>query len=260
MPTVLHITDCHLLAEPDGCLLDTDTAATLDAVLACALRQHRPDLLLATGDLAHDCGAAGYERFARIVRARYPGPVLALPGNHDFGAALRDTLGAHGMIVPAPELAATSVAGWQIIGLDSHEDHAPGARIGDAAIAALRAQLAAADGPVLLALHHPLVPVGTPWLDKDCPAGGASLLEWLAEQSPVRGIVYGHVHQQVTDTAGPCAVLGTPSTCFQFAPGSQRFALDARAPGWRWLFLAEPGAGADGAAALETQVVRLPAA
>lgn len=259
MPTVLQITDCHLLADDGARLLDTDTAATLDAVLARALQQHAPDLLLATGDLAHDCGAPGYERFARIVRGRYQGPVLALPGNHDFGEALRETLGALGMAVPAPELTALPVGGWQVIGLDSHEDHAPGGRIGDAAIAALREQLARAAQPVLIALHHPLVPVGAPWLDKDCPVNGASLLEWLAEQPLVRGIVYGHVHQQVDDAAGDCAVLGTPSTCFQFAPGSQRFALDARAPGWRWLFLADPGAGLPGAAALETQVARLPA-
>ncbi|MEM1229759.1 MAG: metallophosphoesterase [Pseudomonadota bacterium] len=251
MPTVLQISDMHLLAEPGAQLLDTDTAQTLEAVLKQALAQRCPDLLLATGDLAHDCGAPGYERFVRLVRRHYDGPVVALPGNHDLGDALRAVFSAADVTAPAPHCASVAVGHWELLAIDSHRDGEPGGQLDEALLAALRARVAAATGPLLLALHHPLVPVGAPWLDKDCPANGASLLEWLAKQPALRAVVYGHVHQQVERMVGDCAVLGTPSTCFQFAPHSARFALDARPPGWRWLFLDEQGDR------LRTQVDRL---
>ena len=50
---------------------------------------------------------------------------------------------------------------------------------------------------------------------------------------------------------GRLRILASPSTCFQFAPGSERFTLDDAEPGWRWLTL-----HADGA--IETRVGRLP--
>ncbi|MEE8306822.1 MAG: hypothetical protein V3R81_06125, partial [Gammaproteobacteria bacterium] len=111
-------------------------------------------------------------------------------------------------------------------------------------IAALRAACAAAtDKHVLLATHHPPILVDCPWLDKDRIKNGAELLEWLSEHTTVRAIVFGHAHQIVESAFEPSvenhriALMGTPSTCFQFAPRSAKFAIDDTKPGYRWLFL-----------------------
>jgi Icc protein len=47
-------------------------------------------------------------------------------------------------------------------------------------------------------------------------------------------------------------LLSTPSTCAQFRPGSDSFAIDERPPGYRWLDLRADGR-------LDTEVVWLPA-
>ena len=57
----------------------------------------------------------------------------------------------------------------------------------------------------------------------------------------VRGVLWGHVHQQVDRRHGAIQLMASPSTCVQFAPGSVGFKSDALPPGYRWLDLHEDG-------------------
>jgi Icc protein len=47
-------------------------------------------------------------------------------------------------------------------------------------------------------------------------------------------------------------MMSTPSTCFQFVPGRDDFAIDDRPPGYRWLHLYPDGR-------IDTRVVWVPA-
>jgi Icc protein len=52
---VLQITDTHLFADSNGCLLGLNTEQSLEAVIAQIRANHLPaDLILATGDLVHE--------------------------------------------------------------------------------------------------------------------------------------------------------------------------------------------------------------
>ena len=242
---VLHITDLHLRAEGAGPLLDIDTDHSLAAVLDAALGAHETHALLITGDIAHDPETPVYARARALVAAKYSGPTLWLPGNHDLaepmralgpGAARQDTL--------APVL---RLGPWHVLGLDRHADEQVSSRITPAARAALEdACRAAGEAPVLLATHHPPIPIGCPWLDKDRIQSAHELLEWCAEHSNLKAMVFGHAHQRLaarhTSAHGSVALYGTPSTCFQFAPNSTSFGIDAGvAPGYRWLLLDDSG-------------------
>jgi Icc protein len=223
-------------------LLGVDTADSLRAVLARALAEGRPDALLVTGDVSHEGDEASYRRFAAIVADHYEGPVLCLPGNHDKSAAMREVLG---------ETWALDLQEWSLIGLDSHVDGQVGAGLSETDMAALEGRLAASRGRhVLVATHHPPVDVGCPWLDKDRIQNGAELLEWLSEHAGVKGMVFGHAHQVIESAYENLALLGTPATCFQFAPRTESFAVDERKPGYRWLRL-------DAQGGLQTEVGRV---
>ncbi len=250
MTRILQITDCHLLDTEGALLLGVDTAASLGAVLDQAMAQQVPDLLLVSGDVGHDGKAATYERFMGIVRERFAGRVLALPGNHDAGRTLAQTLPALGAEAVVGTVTSLELDGWQLIALDSHVDDEPQADLSPEHVAQLRALVEAATLPLLIALHHPLLPVGAPWLDKDCLGEGRALLEWLATRPLVRAVVFGHVHQCVDEAFDNLRLWGTPSTCFQFAPGSQTFSVDHRQPGYRWLNLEQNGS-------IHSQVERL---
>jgi 3',5'-cyclic-AMP phosphodiesterase len=235
---VLQITDTHLCAIAGATLLGVDTEASLRAVLRQALGEHTPDAILATGDLVHDdASGASYQRFDRLVSEHFRGPVLHLAGNHDF----IEPLTAH--LRPAPQL---SLGGWDIIAFDTHADARVEGAVDDAELRALESRIAASRAEhLLLACHHPLLPIGCPWLDRHHVPTGPEVLEACAADERVRGLVFGHVHQEVTARHGAVALLGTPSTCFQFEPGSRNFTIDrsprSGLPGYRWLELGDDG-------------------
>lgn len=252
--SVLQITDSHLTSPVPSqlsgrALLGVDTAASLAAVLKQALEERTPDAVIASGDLAHDPEADTYRAFLALLRRGFHGPVLYLAGNHDLNAPLTRILGQEDALV---------LGRWEIIGFDTHVDDQVEASFGARQRAALvtRIERSAAEH-VLLACHHHPLPVGCPWLDKDCIPEGREVLESCAAAggaNRVKGLVFGHVHQEVRTAVGGMSVLGTPSTCFQFEPRSQAFTIDRSAdtgrPGYRWLTLHDDGT-------LETELRRV---
>lgn len=244
---ILQLTDCHLQEADDDRLLGVDTTATFDAVLEQALREDTPDLLLLTGDLAHTPTVVTYRKLRALVQARFSGPVAVIPGNHDALAPMAEVfpeLAVERSLPPAATAGCRTLAvnGLTLALCDSHVDDQPESVIAADTEAALLALARDLRGPLLLVLHHPLRPCGTPWLDKDCVPGGERLLERLAQLCELQAVVFGHVHQPVTDEAFGVPLLGTPSTCFQFAPGSPRFSITTEQPGYRWLRFA-PASG-----------------
>ncbi len=230
--SVLHITDLHLLESEEKRLLGVDTTKTLRAVLAAATGERQPAALLATGDIAHDPVVATYRHCLELLGEFHAGPLLCLPGNHDLLQPMVDA----NMPMQPLELGA-----WRILPWDTHEDDGPSAVWDEATWQTLLSEIARANGHQVVATHHPLVDVGCPWLDKDRLGNAPELVECLAEASSVKSVVFGHAHQTVEERHGDMAILGTPSTCFQFEPHSLEFGLDGSAPGYRWLHLDDDG-------------------
>lgn len=229
---VLQITDLHLLAEPDARLLGVDTAQSLDAVLTAALAEQQPAALLVTGDIAHNPSSAAYARAQTLIAQHFQGEVLWLAGNHDRGAMLAER---------APR-DALRLGDWQILTLDTHRDDISSGSVAPSELQRLGDALTRSTAShVLITGHHPPLPVGTPWLDGDRISNGAQLLEQLRADGRVRAYACGHVHQANALQHAGIAVLTTPSTCFQFVPGTARFTVDATPPGWRWLDLCHDG-------------------
>lgn len=237
VPThVLQITDLHLRADPGERLIGVDTDASLRAVLQAAIAQQQPDALLVTGDVAHDPQPRAYRRCLDIIAEFYEGPKLLLPGNHDVTAA---------MIPSAYAQQRLDIGGWSVLAMDSHVDDQPQAKIEPEHWQWLQEQLlSVAPRPVLLATHHPPVSINSPWLDKDRIQNAAELLDWAAANANVKALAFGHAHQEISalheSATGAIALLGAPSTCFQFTPGSQQFSVDEQSPGYRaWQLYAD---------------------
>ena len=57
----------------------------------------------------------------------------------------------------------------------------------------------------------------------------------------MRAIVWGHVHQAYEGLRKGVRMLATPSTCAQFLPHAEDFALDRRPPAYRTLELRPDG-------------------
>ncbi len=239
---VLQLTDLHLAATPAATVFGIDTHARFLAALKQGLQQPT-DLVLLTGDLAETPSQALYQTLITQLEAHWKGPWLWTPGNHDVAALMTAALLALGR---APVQHACYRHGeWAIQMLDTHVDDTPAGAISAASLAALAEDLAAERARhVLLAGHHPLLPVGTPWLDSQVPPQGAALAARLAVQPQVRAYLCGHVHQVHRQPLAPRAAAfqaSAPATSVAYIPGSTHFSYDIGSCGYQRLQLQPDG-------------------
>jgi Icc protein len=228
--TVLQLSDTHLGRVAGQLVYDLDADARVRAVLdAWGRTGQQADLVLLTGDLA-DAGDDGACQRLADLAASVGAPVLALPGNHDLPAVVRDTWGDDDTAV---------VGAWRVVAVDTT---IPGQVHGAVDVAAVQARLDALDDrPTVVALHHP--PLSRSTHPQFRLEGSAELLAALAGRPQVRAVVAGHLHDAV-ELQGPAGppVLLCPSTLMGITHDGDRMTIDPTAPrGARVLHLAEDG-------------------
>lgn len=235
---LLHLTDSHLFASEAGKLRGTNTLASLQAVIR-HIRDSgwQADLVAVTGDIIQDDSRQAYERF-RDCLAGLQLPVACIPGNHDIPELMRSVL-----ISPAFTYCDThALQDWLVIGIDSCVAGSAGGRVAAAEVARAREAIAeSGKAHALVCLHHPPVQMGSRWLDSVGLQDGTALLNCLADIPQVRGTLSGHVHQDYAARHGGIDVIATPSTCRQFKPQSDLFAVDDRPPAYRRVELFDNG-------------------
>lgn len=235
---LLHLTDTHLYADPHGKLLGQSTRKTFELVLDRALQRFWPvDRVLLTGDLVHDESREGY-RYLRQRLAQLDTPCSSLPGNHDAFRVLVSIFN-DGPVSFAPSARCGS---WSLVFLDSTVPGSDGGHLDAAQLEQLEETLRAERGAhTLVCLHHQPVPVGSAWLDTMALDNPKPFFAIIDRHPQVRGVLWGHVHQEYQGLRNDVLMLATPSTCVQFLPGSEKFAIDPRTPGFRWLELHPDG-------------------
>ncbi len=233
---LVQLSDFHLLDDPRA-TLESGIAPEprLECVLEALASQARPDLILVTGDLAHRGSPRAYDRIAGYLAA-FGIPWYVIPGNHDDPRCMRRCFG--GELMPD----AIHVGSWRILLLDTAVADRPSGAISARALARLTETLTR-DGarPTLVALHHPPCASGTAWLDAIGLTNAEALLVPLTAASGIRGVLFGHLHQDFEALSGGIVYAGCPSTAMQFPRGSQRPAVDPSRGGWRSLKLHATG-------------------
>ncbi len=246
---IVQITDSHLFREEDGRLLGMNTRKSLGMVLEL-VRERSPDfdVLLATGDLSQDHSPESYQAFLDAMLSLHPPAMYWYPGNHDDVPCIRALLGQNSPVLQRVVIHEP----WQLVLLDSTIPGKVPGHLGETEIQALDQALAARpDLHTLVCFHHQPVPVGCRWLDTQKIKDADALFEVIDRHANVRGILWGHVHQHIDRERQGVRLLATPSTCVQFAPDSEDFAVDSEPPGYRWLELQADGS-------IETGVERVP--
>jgi Icc protein len=237
--SILQISDTHLHAAADSRMRGVTTYATFLSVLEHAQSDARwpVDAIIATGDIVQDESRAGYERF-RAALEPLAVPVYSIPGNHDDPNLMSEIL-TSGSFHLGGELRHGS---WSIVLLSTFLAGEDAGGLGFARLSGLRKALAAHSGQhVLIAMHHHPMPMGSAWLDGVALRDAPELWRVIDAHPEVRGVVCGHVHQASDRMRNNVRFMSTPSTCAQFLPGNEFFALDDRPPGMRWIQLYDDG-------------------
>ncbi|HET8701790.1 MAG TPA: 3',5'-cyclic-AMP phosphodiesterase [Nitrococcus sp.] len=246
---VLQVTDTHLFADLAGRLAGIDTERSYAEVMEKVLGEFWPvDLILVTGDLVHDGSESGYRRFKSqfedlAVRT------LVIPGNHD-DPALMHRIFSSGRVTWSDS---ALLGQWQFVMLDSSLAGSAAGHLAESQLQMLEQCLAAyPEYHALVCLHHHPIAIGCDWIDRIAVDNGSELFTVLDRHEQVRGVIWGHVHQEFESTRHGVRLLASPSTCVQFRPGQQDFTVDDVPPGFRWLQLYADGR-------IETSVVRVSA-
>lgn len=234
---LVQLTDSHLFADARQRLLGIDTLASLNAVIDLVLEQcPQIDLLLATGDITQDGSAQSYQRFLDAV-SRIPSPCQWIPGNHDDAVLMHEFGWQAGL-----QRAWTDLGGWRIVLLDSSVAGQVAGYLDRNQLAQLDEALeTAGERHVLVCLHHHPVAIGSKWMEPLGLQNAEQLWQRLDAHPQVRGVLWGHIHQQLEQQRGDVRLMASPSTCVQFAVGSSDFATDDQPPGYRCLRLYDDG-------------------
>lgn len=235
---IVQLTDPHLFATPEQTLLGINTRASLQAVLNQLTQEPDPiDVMVVSGDVSQDHSLASYQAFAEATN-NCGMPVVWLPGNHDQTDVM-----AQGMRGPhIDEARIIDIDNWRLVLVESQVAGKTYGWLTDEQQQLLTtACQQRTDAFKVVFTHHNPLPVGCQWLDQHQLRNGQQLLTQLENDDTTRALVWGHVHQDLDQQQGHLQLLATPSTCVQFLPHSNDFALDEQQPGYRILTLYPDG-------------------
>lgn len=200
----VHISDTHISSNPDYGREHWQVGHTARQGAQALVKQlnslpFEPDFILHTGDVAFDPDPNAYESAHEILSAiRYP--VYYLAGNHDYPAELQRRMTKRDEIV-SPFHYTFEVNGVQIVCLDSNGPaEPPRGYVTDEQVAWLESICSTPDSrPLVVAVHHNILPVGIPWLDEFMRTtnGEAVHQALLPARDRLRGVFFGHVHQNL---------------------------------------------------------------
>ncbi|MFD9407412.1 metallophosphoesterase [Streptomyces sp. NPDC059989] len=205
MIVIAHLSDVHL----DGGTRAADrTRAVMEYLDSLP---HDLDAVLVSGDIADHAAPAEYEEAAKLLRSRHP--LVVCPGNHDERTAFRQgLLGEGAAATAAPVDQVLRGDGFVLAVCDSSVPGQDHGLLEESTLDWLDGVLADTprETPVLVAFHHPPVPLHTPYVD-EIRQFGEERLAALAERHPhLTAFLCGHAHTAAATTFAGRPLLVAP--------------------------------------------------
>src|SRR5687767_2108184 len=210
---IAQITDSHVgIGDED----QGSQAALARAVGAILELDPAPVAVLFSGDIAANGRPDEYAR-ARELLAPLSMPVHPMVGNHDDREALRAAFADHpGVAAAADFIQYTARCGdvTVVVG-DTHDPDTYGGRLGPERLGWIESEVGAAEGPTILALHHPPILTGIHEFDVDIPLAPEDRQALAAMASQPDLIVSGHYHLTVAGRLADVPAFVCPSVHLQ---------------------------------------------
>lgn len=235
---LVQVTDTHLYANTSHVLVGMNCDEGLRDVIELIRKKEKVIAgVLLTGDASQDNSAASYQRLHSSL-ATLGARQYWIPGNHDELKAMQKALTATNRCFEK----SIRFGNWLVVMLASNVVGAVHGMLKKGELEFLDEQLRTTDAEhVLVCLHHNPVPVKAAWLQQHALQNPDALFAVLDRHPAVRAVLFGHIHHELKRTRNGVAYYGSPSTCIQFHPTHEDFALDHRNPGYRWLELHDDG-------------------
>jgi Icc protein len=196
-----------------------------------------PDVIVITGDLAHDGELATYQFIANSLKL-FKAPVYCVLGNHD------NYENAHQVypLMPITTHQHCLLDSWQIILIDSNHQPMPDNYEGEVSQAELHRleELLARHSEkwTLIGMHHNLPAHDDRGVSFEV-RNYQQVMECFEQQPKLKLVLSGHVHQEFVIVQNGICYLSTPSTGYQSLSKSGHVTNEG--PGYRWLKLYQNG-------------------
>jgi 3',5'-cyclic-AMP phosphodiesterase len=231
----VHISDTHISANSEYGRGSWESPRSTREGTEALVRQlntlpFEPDFILHTGDVAYDPDPSAYEAAREILgQIRYP--VHYVAGNHDYPSELQRSMAGRREIL-ASFYHTFEVNGVQIVVLDSNGPAEPPRGFVPEEQLAWLENICKSDDPrpLIVAVHHHLLPVGIPWMDEFMRTtnGEAVHRALIPARDRLRGVFFGHIHQNVDMYRNGILYASTLSSWVQFHgwPGQDKTIAD----------------------------------
>lgn len=234
---LIQLTDTHIFPKTGQLFNGVDTAGTLKRTIEAVRAESVPaDAVVVTGDVVHEPDEASYLRFRSLLNG-ITVPVYCLPGNHDDPELMAALLNERHISTQK----SIETVFWQIILLNTCERDSDAGSLSDQELDWLQAELERSGNKfILICLHHHPVRIESPWMDAMMLKNGDKLFTHIRGY-PVKGIVWGHIHQEYHASHEGVKLMGSASTCIQFVPRATAFGQNALPPAYREINLLADG-------------------
>lgn len=211
---IAHLSDTHIAAaNPNAQGRVTDLSRAVQSINALA---EPPDVVLHSGDIAHDASSEDYAA-ARAELDQLKAPLFTTIGNRDRRAPYFEWFSAAGYLDPEFGFAqyAVDLGQLYLVAVDTQDDSSALGGFCEKRAAHLRSLLAAAAGrPTLVFAHHPpvtLPDMKEPSLQYREVNDAARLVDCLQSCPELVGVVTGHVHRTRSVPLGAVTLSTVPS-------------------------------------------------
>jgi Icc protein len=202
----IHIADTHVARNPEFTNYGHAPFSNLEALVdAINSLQFPIDFVLHTGDVVEDRSEEAYH-VARRLFSRLRFPVYYVAGNHDDAAILQRVMLERKTVIEPFDQAMT-IGGVRVVVLDSRGPNDPGGTLSNEQISGLRALCRRKGEPLVIAIHHPPLPLDSRWLDTGWATPERAIPAMLLDRGPefmdaiapardrIRGVFFGHIHR-----------------------------------------------------------------
>jgi len=222
MSVFLHLSDFHLSENEAASLKGVEPTLILKNTISKIVNKindfGKLDGIIITGDISDDGSKTSYLNANKILK-KTGLPILAVPGNHDLRRPMIDHF------TTASNFAASQFFDWvyetsdtKVIGLDTLVEGENFGLLREESLNFLNETIRfEGNKNFVLAIHHPPIKTGIPFMDKIGLKNSEELLECLNTATKPFRILCGHVHGVYHGSLGIHSVVTAPSTCTRFS-------------------------------------------
>lgn len=233
---IVQISDTHLFGDTNKELNGANSYLNLSKVLSYIQAElEKVDLIICTGDLSQDCTPDSYKHLANLLNVTDINYHL-IPGNHDDVDMINKVFDFTWLKNNVDY--SFDLENWFFYFIDSSEYPKEGGYVTPDQLSNFSNALKNNQNKsTVVFLHHHPLKINSSWMDKMLLNSSNEFNEIIENNSQVKAVLFGHIHQVFEKVLGKTLYASAPSTSFQVKSNAETFLLDKLIPGFRLIEL-----------------------